>query len=104
MKRRHVLAVLGLSFVTLGIYVIYWLYKTRKELLHYLPDKKAIPRVLILFIPILAMIGLVIGLSVITAALTYDSTAYNVVWIITLIVIMAGMLAIFVVNFWGYCC
>lgn len=102
MKKRHVLAVLGLSFVTLGIYVIYWLYKTRKELLHFLPDKKAIPRVIILFIPVFAMIGVVIGTGIISAALTFESPAYNAVWIATLILIILSVLAACVVSFWWF--
>lgn len=102
MKRRHVLAVLGLSFITLGIYVIYWLYKTRKELLHFLPDKKAIPRVIVLFVPYFVMIGLVICTSIIVASLDFDSPAYGAVNALTIILIILSTLAIFVVSFWWF--
>jgi len=100
-KRRHVLAVLGLSFVTLGIYVIYWLYKTRKELLGYLPDKNAIPRVIILFIPVFAMIGIVIFGAVMTAAL-YSRNSAAAMGVISMILMMTCLLAIFVVEFWWF--
>lgn len=102
MKRRHVLAVLGLSFVTLGIYVIYWLYKTRKELLGYLPDQKAIPRVIILFAPLLGVIGVAIVVGAISAAFPYGSTAANTVDVVGIILMMLAMLAIFVVAFWWF--
>lgn len=102
MKRRHVLAVLGLSFVTLGIYVVYWLYKTRKEMLAYLPDQKAIPRVLILFLPFFAMIALMIVGGIIGAAFPYDSAAANTISALTVIVAMLAFLAILVVSFWWF--
>lgn len=102
MKHRHVLAVLALSYLTLGIYVIYWLYKTRLELLAYSQNKKAIPKVIVLFIPCFVLIGLAIISSVASASF-YDlsgENAANATFVITLVLMMAGILAVFVVAFW----
>lgn len=103
MKRRHVLAVLGLSYLTLGIYVLYWLYKTRKELLQFLPDKKAIPRVFLLFVPVLVLIGMVI-ISIAWGAMTIENYAdagqtFSVTFTVLLIL---GVIGIFVVSFWWF--
>ena len=102
MKRRHVLAVLGLSFITLGIYVIYWLYKTRKELLAYLPDKNAIPRVIILFTPVLGIVGLIIFSAIVGAAVPYESTASTVFNVLLGILAVVVVLGAFVVSFWWF--
>lgn len=102
MKRRHVLAVLGLSFVTLGIYVIYWLYKTRKELLAYHPNKNAVPRVLILFVPVFAILGIAIVGGIIGAAFPYGSAGENTMSVLTVILIMLAMLGGLVVSFWWF--
>jgi hypothetical protein len=106
LKKRHVLAVLGLSFVTLGIYVIYWLYKTRQELLSFLPDKKAIPMVTVLFIPIFVMIASFIGMAMISVSTTFmysgsrgSAELYST---ISIIVTMLSILAVFVVAFWWF--
>jgi hypothetical protein len=104
MKRRHVLAVLGLSFLTLGIYVIYWLYKTRLELLPYLEDKKFVPRVIVLFVPIFVMIGLLIPAAVFMADswnpyLDEPSAAGMTVF---MTVLFGGMLAAAVISFWWF--
>jgi hypothetical protein len=65
MKKRNPFVVLLLSVVTFGIYGIYWLYATRKELLPRLQDQKAIWPVWYLFAPFLLLIvGLVIMFAV----------------------------------------
>lgn len=103
MKRRHVLAVLGLSFLTLGIYVIYWLYKTRLELLPYLEDKKAIPRVLVLFLPIFIVIGIMLFLLVpLMAAMDPYTEPSDASMLLFMLILGLGTLAIFIVSFWWF--
>lgn len=105
MKRRHILAVLALSYLTLGIYTIYWLYRTRLDLLQHLPDKNAIPRVIIMFIPWLAVIGSLIVAFILSAILRQndpDSVAAGVVAILSVIIMIAGFIAILIVSFWWF--
>ena len=56
MKKRNPFLVLLLSIVTLGIYALYWLYITRKEILQYAENKNAIWPVAYLLAPILAIV------------------------------------------------
>ncbi len=106
MKRRHVLAVLGLSYLTLGIYTLYWLYKTRQELLPYLPDKKAIPKLIVLFIPWFVAIGLAIVTAVVTGVIVASSNSpynsANLMTLTTIVIIMLGFLAVCIVSFWWF--
>ena len=104
MKRRHVLAVLGLSFLTLGIYTIYWLYKTRLELLPYLEDKKYIPRVIVMFVPVFVTIGLLIPAVIFMAdsrsPYTEESSAAGMAVFMT--VLFGGLIVIMVIAFWWF--
>jgi hypothetical protein len=56
MKKRNPFLVLLLSIVTLGIYALYWLYITRKEILQYAENKNAIWPVSYFLAPILAIV------------------------------------------------
>jgi carbon starvation protein CstA len=63
MKKRHPAAVVLLPFVTLGIYCVYWLYNTRKELLARVTEKDSIPPLVVLLLPfLLVVVLLVVGL------------------------------------------
>lgn len=106
MKRRHVLAVLGLSYVTLGVYTLYWLYRTRRDLLPFLPEKKEIPRLLILLLPWLVVAGLVLTMAIISATistLSGDATSSEN-WLVAMsvIVVIIGFVAGVVVGFWWF--
>jgi len=57
MTKRNPWLVLLFSLITLGIYTLYWLYVTRKEMVAVLQDKKAVWPVIILFAPYLAILG-----------------------------------------------
>lgn len=104
MKRRHVLAVLGLSFVTLGIYVIYWLYKTRLELLPYLEDKKYIPRVIVMFIPVFVTIGLLIPAVIFMADSwnPYTDEASVAGTTVFMTILFGGLIVTTVISFWWF--
>jgi hypothetical protein len=104
-KKRHVLAVLALSYLTLGIYVIYWLYRTRKDLLQFTADKQAIPKVITMFIPVFVLVGLVILLGVSAGIMSINgesSTAMAALSVVATIAIIGAVVAIFVVSFWWF--
>lgn len=104
MKRRHVVAVLLLSYLTLGIYTVYWLYRTRLDLLQYTPDKNAIPRVIIMFIPFFALIAAVLMALLGSAVAQGDTGAAlgTAVSILATVLVLASILALFIVSFWWF--
>lgn len=61
MKKRNPIAVLLLSYITFGIYVAYWLYTTRKEIISQNNNEQSIPPVKTIYMPLLgiAAVGLV---------------------------------------------
>lgn len=61
MKKRNPIAVLVLSYITLGIYTVYWLYATRKEIVDQNHNEQSIPPVKTIYMPLLsiAVVGLV---------------------------------------------
>jgi hypothetical protein len=63
MKKRNPMAVFGLSIITLGIYDIYWLAKTRKELNKESSTK--VPSVWLLFVPLLIFVISLIAFMII---------------------------------------
>lgn len=73
MKQRHLGKVFLLSIVTLGIYQIYWLVQTRREMMH--SGTPSIPSVWILFAPALALLG-VVSLSLLEEVLNPDGNGY----------------------------
>ncbi len=58
MKQRNIFAVLFLSIITIGIYDLYWLYKTKKVLNE--RTKVHVPTIWLLFAPFLLIIALMI--------------------------------------------
>lgn len=75
MKKRNPLAVFLLSIVTFGIYDLYWLAKTRKEL----NDKTSIkiPSIWILFIPAIIAVVAVIALLIASFAHSGATTTFT---------------------------
>jgi drug/metabolite transporter (DMT)-like permease len=65
MKKRSILTICILGFVTLGIYMLVWLYQTRREIVKTLNDPKAIPPFWVLFAPLLVL--LVVVAAVVTS-------------------------------------
>lgn len=102
MKKRNIAFVLLMSFLTLGIYIIYWLYATRKELLNYLPDKNTIPRVFYLFLPWLVLISLFLLMSVVMAFAGTNDSAANIMSIFVTIFGLVGFIGGIVVAFWWF--
>ncbi len=103
MKKRNIGLVLLFSFITLGIYVIYWLYIIRKELLPFAHNKNNFPRVLWLFLPWLLLISLLLLMAVLTASMPDSgSTFVGIVAIFTSLVIFGGIIAGIIVSFWWF--
>ncbi|HEV7454611.1 MAG TPA: DUF4234 domain-containing protein [Candidatus Saccharimonadales bacterium] len=102
MKKRNPVAVLLLPIVTLGIYYIYWLYITRKELVSRNGDDRSIPRVTILFLPTL----LLVGVAMLMFLLSFSGTSSTIVTALSVLVGSAcvlGMLVIPLWWMWKYC-
>jgi hypothetical protein len=102
MKKRNPAAVLLLPLVTLGIYAIYWLVVTRRELLQRSGQPKAIPSVWLLFLPLLLLIALVAG----SFAAQYAGSARIAVTIVLVLTGITGVIGIIGVPlwwFWQYC-
>jgi Domain of unknown function (DUF4234) len=98
MKKRNIFAVFALSIITLGMYMIYWLYRTRLDLTDRLQDRKAIPPVFILFMPLVA----IIALAVVTAILSLIAPDAEGVIVAFTIVYILGILAAIVVGLWWF--
>ena len=114
MKKRHPAAVLLLPIITLGIYCIYWLYATRKEILARINSKNAIPPVTLLVLPVLLMVLLfVVGLLATGGEnMTHDTDistdeSLDAAGIITLILLgmffVGAALVLPLWWFWKYC-
>lgn len=98
MKKRNPAAVLLLPIVTLGIYVIYWLYATRKELIARTGDRYSIPPVSLLFAPLLLIVTMVIFLFALSDSNPADTTAT----LIALLVVITAVLAILILPLWWF--
>lgn len=103
MKKRNPIAVLLLSYITFGIYVIYWLSATRKEIISQNHNEQSIPPVWTVFAPLLGFVALAF------IALLFNSSAESVQTALN-IVIAVGCIAFFVGLFyfgfkfmWRYC-
>jgi hypothetical protein len=106
MKKRNPAAVLLLPFVTLGIYCLYWLYATRKELVHRTGNKRSIPPLSFMFLPFIGLIALILLMFVISASTNGDSSVLTFVTIASFIIGMFGFLGLLAVPlwwFWRYC-
>lgn len=90
MKHRGLLKVVLLSYVTLGIYQLVWLWKVREGLLERLQDKKAIPS-LAIALGVLLVLGAILFAALISALYAYDydqpSTDNSLLWVILPIVV-----------------
>lgn len=82
MKHRNPLAVVALSIVTIGIYDLYWLYDTKKEL--NAKTQQHVPSILWLILsPLVIIIGYIILFSSTTATVTPATTNYNGATVVT---------------------
>lgn len=93
MKRRSLLFVFILTFITLGIYNIYWLAETRKELMARTGTK--IPSVVLLFLPV---IFLVISMFGIFFLLLFNSNTRNP--ILAILCFLAGIVSFVIFPWW----
>jgi hypothetical protein len=98
MKKRNLFVVLVLSFITLGLYGLFWLYFTRRDILRFLPDKKAIPSFWVMAAPVLILLGLA-TLALIINALSTRSGGNPINGVLLLVGIPTSF-ATLVVPFW----
>ena len=60
MKKRNLIAFIVLSMVTLGIYIIYWLYKTRLALIAENGKESSIPPLSYVYGPLLVLLAITV--------------------------------------------
>lgn len=80
MKQRNVGMVIFLSFITLGIYTLYWMYDTRKELMA--RGAKDIPSVWILIAPVVVTLLLLFMLFILLLGSSSPGQSYSLQWVI----------------------
>jgi hypothetical protein len=104
MTYRSPVRVLLLSIVTLGLYIIFWLFETSREM-----RQKGItlPSVWLFATPLLAEVVLIVLTTLISLPLKQGSTAFNVVNLVLFpVLVLIGVLAIIPLVlwwFWKYC-
>jgi hypothetical protein len=96
MKKRNLAAVLLLPFVTLGIYCIYWMYATRKELVSRNGDSRSIPPVIILFLPLF----LLAGVAMLIFLISFSGRSSVIVTVLSILLGAAGALSMLVIPLW----
>ncbi len=97
MKKRNLPIVLLLTLVTLGIYALFWTYKTRQEILSQLADKKAIPSIFILLSPL--FMALAFALLLLLQRASSNAIVLDVLFVL---LGMSLVIASLVVPFWWF--
>ena len=103
MKHRNPLAVVGLSIITFGIYDLYWLSVTRKELNSKTSHK--VPTLWLLFSPVFAgiVIGIIaIGLSAHSTSSTTTSPGPNIFALILMVLDIFAAIVISLLWFFKF--
>jgi cytochrome bd-type quinol oxidase subunit 2 len=99
-KQRNVFFVIILSLVTFGIYYLYWLISTQRELVRAQPD---VPSVWWMFAPLLLVIAaVVIELAAATRGGDISQAGFVGVNIIAIILGIIGVLALFIYPLWWF--
>ncbi|HTE58139.1 MAG TPA: DUF4234 domain-containing protein [Verrucomicrobiae bacterium] len=104
MKYRNPVIVILLSIITLGIYILYWLYDTRKEMVQ---KGIKLPAVWVLLVPIPVSIAHVLLTSFVSLFLNEASGAYHLVNLV-LFPILATLVVCSIIPLtlwwvWKYC-
>jgi hypothetical protein len=102
MKYRGLWKVIIFPVITFGIYEIYWLYATRKELVAL---GQRVPRVIILFIPFIVLLFSGFLVSTINGDLTGASasgSAHSLANILAFVLFIPALIACFVVPLVWY--
>jgi len=102
MKKRNPAAVLLLPFVTFGIYCIYWLYATRRELVAHNQQPQSIPPVSVLFLPACFLITIILVLAVMNGN-DGSGTGMNIAFIILTVAGIASLVMLPLWWFYRYC-
>jgi len=100
MKQRNIGIVLLLSFVTLGIYTVVWTYKTRKEMVTYLQNEKAIRPFWWILAPYILLIGVAILALIASAAHAGQSDDGSNLFVV--LVGFAAVIGTIVIPFWWF--
>jgi hypothetical protein len=98
MQQRNLLKMFLLTLVTLGIYQIYWLYATRKEMIA--RGGLSIPRVIVLFLPLLLLVAGFILLAITSSLTGNSSSGVTPANVIVLIVCIISMIAWPIISIW----
>ena len=99
MKKRNLGIMILLTFVTLGIYTMVWIYKSRKEVTTILQNDKAIKPFIWLLAPLLILIALFFIIFLVNFISNSDSNTVGTV------VTAFGFLAVlgtFAIPFWWF--
>lgn len=103
MQKRNIAVVILLGFITLGIYDLYWLYKTRQELVA-LGGK--VPRFIWLLLPLLALLAVGVLWLFFLIALSDSSDSSQALMplsVLSMIVGVVAVIAIFPITiYWMY--
>ena len=100
MKKRNPLAVFVLSIITLGIYDLYWLVVTRRELNE--KTNQRIPSIWLLFAPIAGIVLVTLLQAVMHSASPNPGTANASVNILSIIVALLAFLVVLPISFYWF--
>jgi hypothetical protein len=106
MKKRSPAAVLLLPFITFGIYCIYWLYATRKELVMRTGNWKSIPPVSFMFLPFIGLALFIAAMFIVGASLDSSSSARAFIGFVSFVAAVFGFIGLLALPlwwFWRYC-
>ena len=102
MKNRSLVTMLLLTIVTLGIYQLYWLYDTQRELR---AKNYNVPSILILFAPYLALIGIIllnIIINFVFSTTDGGTTSPGILGLLSLIIGVVAFIALVPVALYWY--
>jgi len=99
MKKRNLVFMIVMSVITLGIYTIYWLYATRKELV---AKGAKIPPLVVALLPALGLLAIAL-LQVMVSASSDGQTIRTFVNIIAVLLGLASLIGLFILPvYWWH--
>lgn len=101
LQKRSLLKVVIFSIFTVGIYDIYWIYKTRQEIVGGLNDPKAIPLFRILALPFVALLIALI-VSFVQSYNQSEAGANALLNGLMILVGLVGVIGFFTIPLWWF--